>query len=146
MSAAPRMPFWRREAEGLIAEALGAAAMPWVGWGEALPEPGSALSHLVLSMVGHAAPSAERVRVLVRIGKALAPQGTIVAVDHNRPRGSWGALAALVRAPWVPGLGPATRWRRLAYPTAREVQGAGFRVERLLLAAGERIQIVIAGG
>ena len=137
------MPFWRREAEGLIAEALGVATTSWVAFGEALPEPGAALPHLVFTLVGHAPPAAERVRVLGRLGDALAPRGTLVAVDHNRPRGRWQALGAFLGAPRVPG-GPTTRWRRLAYPTAREVQQAGFRVDRLLLAAGERVQIVIA--
>jgi SAM-dependent methyltransferase len=138
------MPTWRREAEALIAETLGVPAAHWVEWDEALPAPGSAFFHLVLSVVGHAAPSVERVRVLARIGEVLTPEGTLVVVDHNRPRRSVAAFRAVLGAPRVPGASPARRWRRLAHPTAREVQGAGFRVDRLRFAAGERIQIVIA--
>jgi len=138
------MPSWQREAKGLIAGEIDAPAAPWIEWGEALPPPGSALRYVVLSMVGHAAPAAERTLVLARIGGVLAPEGTLVVVDHNRPRRSVAALRALLGAPRVPGASPATRWRRLAHPTAREVQGAGFRVDRLRFAAGERLQIVIA--
>jgi len=138
------MPSWQREVEGLIAGELGTPAAPWIEWGEALPPPGSALRYVVLSMVGHAAPAAERTLVLVRIEGVLASEGTLVVVDHNRPRRSWAAFRALVGGPRAPGIWLPTRWRRLAHPTAREVQGAGFRVDRLRFAAGERLQIVIA--
>jgi hypothetical protein len=49
-----------------------------------------------------------------------------------------------VAAPRPAGVTPAIRWRRLAYPTAREIRAAGFVIERLRLAAGERVQVVWA--
>jgi len=95
-------------------------------------------------MVGHLAPPPERIRMLAEITGVLAAEGTLVVVDHNRPRRPWAAFRALIGPPRVPGVWPAVRWRRVAYATAREVQRAGFRVDRLRFVAGERIQIVIA--
>jgi hypothetical protein len=99
---------------------------------------------VILSAVGHPAADEERRRVLREVAEGLAGEGGVVVVDHNRPRRLVDALAAVAGAPSVPGWSPAARWRRLAYPTARAVQGAGFRVERLRLVAGERVQIVVA--
>ena len=138
------MPLWRREAEAVIAATLGRADACWIEWTQALPADGSRLPRLVLSLVGHTPPSADRIRMLGAIGGMLAPGSTLVVVDHNRPRRASAAVAAVLGAPRVPGASPATRWRRLAYPTAREVQGAGFRVDRLRFAAGERLQLVFA--
>jgi hypothetical protein len=98
----------------------------------------------VLSTVGYSVPAAQRILALTRIGDILAEGGTLVVVDHNRPRRRWDAFRALLGAPWVPGVSPARRWRRLAYPTACEMQAAGWHVQRLRLAAGERLQIVFA--
>ena len=144
MSATPRMPTWRREAQAVIEETLGAPVGHWVEWDWAMLAPGAALPHLVLSFVGHAAPSGERVQILARLREMLASEGTLVVVDHSRPRRSVAAFRALLGAPRVPGVSLATRWRRLAYSTAREVQSAGFIVDRLRFAADERIQIVLA--
>jgi hypothetical protein len=135
------VPAWRREAAAVIAGELGPLDAPWVEWGERLP---TERSPIVLSLVGHRAPASERSAGLHALAAGLTPAGVAVVVDHNRPRRILAALGALVRWPWVPGSSPLARWRRLAYPTAREVQAAGLRVERLRLVAGERVQIVIA--
>jgi hypothetical protein len=138
------MPSWRREAEALIAEALGVSAVCWVEIGAAVPALLPVAMPLVLSLVGHVAPETERTRTLAELVRLLGPDATLVVVDHNRPRRSWAACRALVGPPRVPGLWPATRWRRLAQTTARAVQRAGFTVDRLRFAARERVQIVIA--
>jgi hypothetical protein len=95
-------------------------------------------------MVGCAPASEERAAALAVLASRFTPAGRLIVVDHNRPRQRVAALAALARTPWVPGWSPAARWVRLAHPTAREVQAAGFRVDRLRLVASERVQIVIA--
>ena len=137
------MPAWRRETEALIARALGTAPTTWIDWGEALPALETARSPLVLSLVERRPRAEERSRLLGAIRNRLAAGERLVVVDHNRPRRSLPALLALVRSPWVVGTSPAARWRRLAYPTARELQAVGYDVERLLLAAGERVQIIV---
>jgi hypothetical protein len=139
-----RVPAWRREAEVLVAAELGASDVRWVEWGDLAPSAGTALPRIVLSAVGHAAPADERARVFRDLALAVVAGGVAVVVDHNRPRRLPAALVALVGAPWVPGASPAARWRRLAHPTAREVQAAGFRVERMRFVAGERVQVVVA--
>ena len=98
----------------------------------------------VLSMVGHAPAANDRAALLTELGRVLAAGASLVVVDHNRPRRWSAAVAAVVGAPWVPGCSPAARWRRLAYPTAREIQAAGFAVQWLRFAAGERLQIILA--
>jgi hypothetical protein len=138
------VPAWRREADALIANELGLQDVPWIRWGAALPPTGAPYTALVVSMVGRPAPSAERRPVLAELASRFAANGRLIVVDHNRPRRVAAALAAAARPPWVPGWSPAARWRRLAHPTAREVQGAGFCVDRLRLVAGERVQVVIA--
>lgn len=140
---ARRMPAWRREAEGLIAGLLGQAGVPWIEWRD-VPSADASRSHLVLSLVGYAAPDAERERLFAALATRIAPSRVLIVIDHNRPRRFAAALRALVGTPWLPGWSPAARWQRLAAPTARLVQAAGFRVEQLRLAADERIQIVAA--
>ena len=136
------MPAWRREAEALIAGVLGPAPVAWIAWDEVL-RGGSELPSLVLTFLGASPGPAERMAALTRIEAALASGGWLVVVDHNRPRRCLGALRALIGVPKVAGWSPAARWRRLAHPTAREVQAAGFGVECLRFAAGERVQLVI---
>ncbi len=138
------MSAWRGETESRIVEALGGGPAAWITWGEPLPRSGAGLASLVLSFVGSSPPAAERVRLLAGARAALVTDGWLVVVDHNRPRRPLGAALALVLAPAVPGVSPRTRWRRLAYPTAREVHAAGYHVVGLRLAAAERVQIVIA--
>ena len=86
----------------------------------------------------------ERHRVFGALAAALVPERVLIVADHNRPRRMVDALRAIVARPLVPGSTPSERWQRLARPTAREVQAAGFRVERLRLVAGERVQIVVS--
>jgi hypothetical protein len=122
------MAAWRREVEALIARELGAAAARAV----------------TVSFVGRNPSTNARRTAVADAARALGADGTLVVVDHNRPRRRLAALAALVRAPWIPGVAPSVRWHRQAHWTARELQDAGFRVDRLRLAAGERVQVVFA--
>lgn len=141
----PRVPGWRREAQACIAREVGDADASWVEWRAALaPHPTAPQRPLVLSAVGRTLPPEDRASALRNLVGALPPGSVVVVVDHNRPRRRGAALGAIGRSPWVPGWSPAARWRRLAYPTARELQDAGFRVERLRLVAGERVQIVVS--
>jgi SAM-dependent methyltransferase len=110
----------------------------------ALPLPSGVLRAIALSFVGHASAPVERRSLLAEIHRALIAGGVLVLLDHNRPRHRVAALAALVRRPLVAGPTPGARWRRLAYPAAREAQAVGFTVQRLRLVAGERVQLVVA--
>jgi hypothetical protein len=110
----------------------------------ALPFAAASLPSALLSLLGADPPPAERRALLGEVARVLAPGAALVVVDHNRPRRRASALAALLRAPAIPGASAAARWRRAAYPTAREVQSAGLAVERLRLAVGERVQLVLA--
>jgi hypothetical protein len=136
------VPAWQREAEVLIADLVDASHVPWITWDAPLDGPPASL--LVLSVVGCTLPAPERARMLAELAARLVAGGTLVVVDHNRPRRFAAALGALAAAPRVPGWSPRVRWRRLAYPTAREIQAAGLHVDKLALTAGERVQIVIA--
>jgi hypothetical protein len=137
------VPAWRTAAAATIAAELGTTDTSWIEWNEAMPAAGADLQRVILSAVGHAA-SADRVDVLRQLASGLAPGAVAVVIDHNRPRRLLSALAAVVGAPRLPGASPVGRWRRLAHPTARELQAAGFDVERLRFVAGERVQIVMA--
>ena len=136
---------WEWAAEALILEALGGppAASIVAGRAVSLP-PGGGLASLLVRFVGQPAHPPEREVILGHAARALAFGGRLVVVDHNRPRRPLAALLAVVAAPMVPGPSPAARWRRLAYPVAREIALAGFTVESLRLVAGERVQIVFA--
>jgi voltage-gated potassium channel Kch len=136
------MAAWRRETEALLGQLLGGADVLWLGWGSA---PGAdAAGATAVSLIGLDPSPADRRRVFAELAAALAPASVLIVVDHNRPRDMRAALAALAAEPRVPGSSPVECWRRLARPTAREVQAAGFRVEKLRLVAGERVQIVVA--
>jgi hypothetical protein len=76
---------------------------------------------------------------LAALASRLPVAAPIVVVDHNQPRDWWrrGVANLLLAARGIP---PA-RARR---PVAREVAAHGFVVERLRLAAGERLQLVLA--
>lgn len=136
------MAAWRREAEALLAE-LGLADAVWTAWGE-LPAVLPVAAATVVSLIGLDLAPEDRCRVFASLAAAGAPGTVLVVVDHNRPRSAAAALLALIAPPWLQSWSTARRWRRLAQPTAREVQSAGFRVDRLRLAAGERVQIVVA--
>jgi hypothetical protein len=80
----------------------------------------------------------DRLAGLAAVAARLPAGAPLVVVDHNQPRDWWrrGVGAALLVAR---GLPPA----RARHPVAREVQAEGFAVERLCLADGERIQLVV---
>lgn len=103
-----------------------------------------ALAWVGVSFLGNASPAARRRALLAEAARVLAAAGTLVVVDHNRPRRRLAAMVAVGAPPRPPGGTPAAAWRRLAWPTAREVRGAGLVVDRLRLAAGERVQVVFA--
>lgn len=138
------MSEWRREAEQGIAATGATPALPsWREWGDtALESPTSPV--VAVSLVGHDPSADQRRNALERLHAQMAPQTLLIVADHNRPRRRSAVLGALLGAPQVPGRSLAARWRRLAAPTAREVQAAGFRVLRLALVADERVQLVIA--
>lgn len=114
-------------------------------WREVLARAGFApadegpVAAAVVSFLGERADAAARRATLGRVGTRLAAAGRLVVVDHNRPRRAAARLRALPTL-WRRALGAA----RARYPTAREVAASGFAVERLRLAAGERVQLVVA--
>lgn len=136
------MAAWRRETEALLAELLGTADVVWMDWGS-VPR-GGVVGATAVSLVGFDPTPEERGGVFAALAAALPPASVLIVIDHNRPRRMSAALAALVSEPALPGASPVRRWQRLARPTAREVQVAGFRVEKLRLVAGERVQVVVA--
>lgn len=81
---------------------------------------------------------ARRVR-LAALAARLCDGAPLVVVDHNQPRAWWrrvfGALVLLAH-----GHAP----ERARHPVARAVQAAGFVVERIRFADGERVQLVVA--
>jgi hypothetical protein len=93
----------------------------------------------VCVFVGDAASIDERRERLRRLGERLPAGAPLLAVDHNQPRAWWrrcighAVLAARGFAP--------SRGRR---SVALDIHDVGFRVERLRLVAGERIQLVVA--
>ena len=107
----------------------------------ALPFADASVGWLVLSFLGDASAGRRRAAVLADVARVTTRSATIVVVDHNRPRRLLDALVAVVRQPRPPLV---RAWHRLAYPTARELRAAGFVVDRLRLAMGERIQVVVA--
>jgi hypothetical protein len=93
----------------------------------------------VVVFLGVRARPAERQGLLRALQRRLRAGAPLLLLDHNQPRAAWRrplALALLARA----GLGPA----RARYPAARELAALGFTVERLGLACGERVQLVLA--
>jgi hypothetical protein len=77
--------------------------------------------------------------VLDDLRRRLPPGAPVVLVDHNQPRAWWRRTVAIAAA-LVAGRVPT----RARYPAARELAAAGFAVERLRLAPGERLQFVVA--
>lgn len=111
---------------------------------DALPIRDASVAWLVVSFLGDRARPGPRQALAAELVRVLAPGGMLVAVDHNRPRRGGAALAAIVAPPRPPALTPTGAWRRLAYPTARELRGAGLAIESLRLAARERVQLIVA--
>jgi hypothetical protein len=101
-----------------------------------LVEPKAAAA--LVSFVGARTSPEMRRRTLDALRARLPAGAPLVLVDHNQPRQWWRrAFAALL----LVGRGlPPSRGR---YPAARELDGAGFQVESLRLADGERVQVVL---
>ena len=93
----------------------------------------------LVSFLGERLDRGARLARLDALAARLPAGAPLVVVDHNQPRTWWrralGAVALAAR-----GLGPA----RARHLVAREVHGQGFAVERLELACGERVQLVLA--
>jgi hypothetical protein len=93
----------------------------------------------VVVFLGAPAQPVERQSALRALARTLAPGAPLVLVDHNQPRTWWRRAVAL----------PHLLLARLAaararYPAARELAAIGFTIERLRLACGERVQLVLA--
>lgn len=95
-----------------------------------------AIAWFVMARISPAA----RLHLLEGLRQALRVGGTLVVVDHNRPRTWWRRLE---NAGWclLRGIDPVGR---PAYPVAREVQAADFADVSLQFALGERLQVVRA--
>jgi hypothetical protein len=93
----------------------------------------------IVSFLGARDGPAGRQSQLAALRARLAPGAPVLLVDHNQPRAWWRRAIATV-ALAVRGLPPA----RARYPAARELAVLGLRVERLRLACGERVQLVVA--
>jgi hypothetical protein len=102
------------------------------------PANGAAAGGAVVSFLGARTGPAERQAALSGLRARLPAGAPLLVVDHNQPRDAW-RRALSVFALLAAGLGPA----RARYPVARELAAAGFRVERLRLACGERVQLVL---
>src|SRR5207253_1017999 len=77
--------------------------------------------------------------MLAALRNRLPAGAPLVLLDHSQPRALWRrAVGILVLA--ARGLAPS----RARYPAARELAAIGFAVERLRLACGERVQMVVA--
>ena len=93
----------------------------------------------VVVFLGAAPSPDERQATLRGMQSRLPPGAPLVLVDHNQPRAQWRRAVAL-----FPLLAGGLRPSRARYPAARELAALGFAVERLRLAAGERVQLVVA--
>lgn len=93
----------------------------------------------VVSFLGTPADPVARRTQLERLRQALPPGAPLVVVDHNQPRRLVARLVGWLVLLWR-GLPPV----RARYPAARELVASGFVVERLRLAHGERLQLVVA--
>ncbi len=109
-----------------------------------LPFADGSARYLVLSFLGDASDARRRAAIITEVARVATPGASIVVVDHNRPRHPAAAIVALVRSPRPAGWQPIAAWQRLAYPSARELRAAGFAVDRLRLAADERLQVISA--
>ena len=81
---------------------------------------------------------ADRQAVLRTLQGRLPPGTPLLLVDHSQPRARWRRAIGVLRLA-LAGLPPA----RARYPAARELAALGFGVERLRLACGERVQLVL---
>ena len=93
----------------------------------------------VVAFLGSRSGPAERQTLLAALRDRLPAGATLVLLDHSQPRALWRrALGVLDLA--VRGLAAS----RARYPAARELAALGFGVERLRLASGERVQLIVA--
>ena len=116
---------------GRLAAALAAATA--IASDGALPAAG------IVSFLGAPAHPADRQAALRALARRLPAGAPLVLVDHNQPRVLWRrglGIVALAAARLAPS--------RARYPAARELAALGFTVERLRLACGERVQLVLA--
>ncbi|TMB60874.1 MAG: hypothetical protein E6J60_00065 [Deltaproteobacteria bacterium] len=93
----------------------------------------------IVSFLGAPARPADRQAALRLLARRLPAGAPLVLVDHNQPRVLWRrglGILALAVARCAPS--------RARYPAARELAALGFAVERLRLACGERVQLVLA--
>lgn len=100
--------------------------------------PGGAAAAVVSFRGEPADPAARQARVAA-LCRRLPPGAPLVLVDHNQPR-RWAGRVLAVAGLLLRGVGPA----RARYPAARELAALGLVVERLWLACGERVQLVLA--
>lgn len=111
----------------------------------ALPCPRRSVGTLILDVSAQPWRGEARRTLLAEAGSVLVPGGVLCLLDRNCPRQRLRALVARV-AVLPQCLQPG--WRgvrdRLAYPAAREIQGAGFEVMALRLSPGELYQLVVA--
>jgi SAM-dependent methyltransferase len=159
---------WEGEAAALVRAALGVTPVVTVAFGregarvgaadggdpttapamvpldDALGFADESLTAVVVRFVGASPPAPARHALLAEVRRVLAPGGMVCVLDHNRPRRRAAAWRAVAARPAPRGWTPWARWCRLAYPTARETQGAGLIVEALRLTADERVQVVLA--
>jgi len=93
----------------------------------------------VVVFLGTRARPAERQSTLRDLARTLPAGAPLLLVDHNQPR-TWWRRAIAVPHRLAARVGAA----RARYPAARELAAIGFTVERLRLACGERVQLVVA--
>jgi hypothetical protein len=93
----------------------------------------------VVSFRGQPGDAVARRACLDELRARLPAGAPLVLVDHNQPR-RWPARLVAFAALALQGQRPA----RARHPAARELAAAGWSVERLRLACGERVQLVLA--
>ena len=107
--------------------------------GRMVAGPTDAATAALVTFTGERGDPDARRRRLAHVRERLGPGAPLLVIDHNQPRQWWWRPIAAVQLA-ARGMAPG----RGRYPSAREVDAAGFRVQRLRLAAGERLQLVLA--
>jgi len=125
--------------EGPVAIAVPARLGAHLGTQLSAATDGDVPAAAVVAFLGSPPRPATRQALLAALRNRLPAGAPLVLLDHSQPRAAWrrviGALLLAVR-----GLSPS----RARYPAARELAALGFAVERLRLACGERVQLVVA--
>ncbi len=104
-----------------------------------LAHDGAGAAAAIATFLGAGDGPADRQQILAAVRARLPMGAPLVLLDHNQPRTWWRRLVG-VAALTLRGLPPA----RARYPAARELATLGLRIERLRLARGERVQLVVA--